>query len=225
MTPVKSYPIGGTCSNGHPWETSAYIKKDGHRFCKVCCYERKKAAWRKKMKQPDRILTPLERFHKRLDKTPGHGRDGTCWIWTAGTTNGGYGVLGVDGGRVRTHRYAWELEHGPIPEGLQVLHKCDNPPCCRPDHLFLGTDADNVADKVAKGRGPDMKFVSTYRLNPAGDRNGMAKLSWSEVRAIRTEYASGGTSYEKLAKKYSINATNIYRIIKNLGWKEGGAGE
>lgn len=129
MTPQEElYPTEQTCRNGHPWKTSAYIKKNGKRFCKVCNYERTKERLRRNIKQPERILTPLERFEKRLDRSPGHGRDGDCWIWTAGTTNGGYGMLAVDGGQVRTHRFAWELENGKIPEGLQVLHHCDNPP-------------------------------------------------------------------------------------------------
>ena len=219
MTPQKSYPIGGTCSKGHPWETSAYIKKDGHRFCKVCCYEKKKEKWRKNMKQPDRILTPLERFQKRLDKTPGNGPQGTCWIWKAGKTNGGYGLIAAGNGNVRTHRFAWELVNGPIPEGLDVLHHCDNPPCCNPDHLFLGTDADNVADKISKGRGPDMKAVSLYRQNPAGERNGMAKLTDKDVLEIRAIFAYGAPPLGELADQFNSSVCNIARIVKRRTWR------
>jgi hypothetical protein len=220
MTPDKSYPIGGTCRNGHPWETSAYIKKDGKRFCKVCNYARKKEKMRQNIKCPDRILTALERFEKRIDKTPGHGRNGDCWIWTALTTNGGYGILVDNYERIRTHRFAWELENGPIPEGMQVLHHCDNPPCCRVSHLFLGTDADNVADKIAKGRGPDMKAVSLYRQNPVGERNGRAILTWEIVRAIRDDRVSLGLSLSVLAKKYDTSVRTVSRIINNKNWKE-----
>jgi hypothetical protein len=219
MTPQKSYPIGGTCSKGHPWETSAYIKKDGHRFCKVCCYEKKKEKWRQNMKQPDRALTPLERFHKRLDKTPGQGPEGTCWVWKGSRYVYGYGSLSVDGRLTRTHRIAWELANGPIPEGMKVLHKCDNPPCCNPEHLFIGTDADNVADKIEKGRGPDMKAVSLYRQNPAGERNGMAKLTDKEVLEIRAIFAYGVTTLQELADQFNSSVCNIARIVKRRTWR------
>lgn len=74
-----------------------------------------------------------------------------CWMWTGGIVHG-YGCWEVDGRRERAHRWAWELFVGPIPEGMHVLHRCDNPPCVNPNHLFLGTQTDNVQDMDAKGR-------------------------------------------------------------------------
>ena len=79
-------------------------------------------------------------------------RSGDCWIWTRERYPSGYGVLTRAGLRVKAHRLAWELTYGPTPDGLLVLHHCDNPPCVRPAHLFLGTQADNVRDMDAKGR-------------------------------------------------------------------------
>lgn len=77
---------------------------------------------------------------------------GDCWVWTRSTADFGYGKIG-DGSRVRgTHVVSWELTNGPVPEGLWVLHRCDNPPCVRPEHLFLGTAADNNQDMIRKGR-------------------------------------------------------------------------
>lgn len=81
------------------------------------------------------------------------GADG-CWVWRRGKTPRGYGKVWRNGRHVYVHRLAYETFVGPIPEGLGVLHRCDNPPCCNPAHLFIGTDADNAADRVAKGRHP-----------------------------------------------------------------------
>lgn len=74
-----------------------------------------------------------------------------CWEWSGLRSARGYGRFGHDSRRA--HRIAWELTFGPVPDGLLVCHTCDNPPCIRPEHLFLGTDADNARDMVAKGRG------------------------------------------------------------------------
>lgn len=80
-----------------------------------------------------------------------------CIEWSRGTDRNGYGVISVNGKNRYTHRYAWELAHGPIPDGLYVLHHCDNPPCGNTAHLFLGTDMDNMADRRAKGRHGNQK--------------------------------------------------------------------
>lgn len=94
---------------------------------------------------------PIEdRLWSRVDKTP----DG-CWVWLGPTNRSGYGEIGRDapsGGTVRVHRLSYQLAYGSIPDGQCVLHRCDNRPCVRPDHLWLGTQSDNNADMVAKGR-------------------------------------------------------------------------
>ncbi len=92
-------------------------------------------------------MTVWERFWAKVNKTEG------CWLWT-GAKQGKYGALTIPGRRepLRAHRLSWELHNGPIPDGLWVLHHCDNPPCVKPEHLFLGDRRDNMLDAAAKGR-------------------------------------------------------------------------
>jgi HNH endonuclease len=96
---------------------------------------------------PPRTLA--ERFWAKVDRSAGP--DG-CWPWTGARFWFGHGAIKIDGRPWGAHRIAWELTNGPIPDGLQANHRCDNPPCCNPAHLFLGTQLDNVRDMDAKGR-------------------------------------------------------------------------
>lgn len=89
---------------------------------------------------------PTDRFWERVLKTQ------SCWVWTGGKRRKGYGCLEWEGKKRGAHRVSWELHFGPVPDGLHVLHRCDNPPCIRPEHLFLGTNLENHADRVAKLR-------------------------------------------------------------------------
>lgn len=135
------------------------------------------------------------RFWAKVDKS------GDCWIWTANCTSGGYGQFQYSYKQPRqAHRVAWELELGPVPIGLDVLHHCDNPPCCRPDHLFLGTDADNVADRTRKGR------------TAKGSQNAGAKLTEQQVLEIRESTATARI----VALKYGICLNHVY-VIRNRG--------
>jgi hypothetical protein len=147
-----------------------------------------------------------DRFWEKVHKTEG------CWLWTAATANYGYGVIGdphKKGGLLRAHRVSWEMAHGPIPPGMDVCHHCDVPACVRPDHLFLGTAADNIADMFAKGRQPD-------RRGEQGKRN---KLTVADVQAIRAAYRPGVVGYKQLARRFGVDRTTIGGIVLRRLWR------
>lgn len=138
---------------------------------------------------------------------------GACAVWTGGTTGFGYGVFAIrEFDLIPAHRYAWQRVNGPIPDKLLVLHKCDNPPCVRVSHLFLGTAKDNTDDMWAKGRG-------SYQGGPHGEAAGLAKLTAEIVRDIRRRYASGGISSIALAAEYGVTSGAILAVVHRRTWK------
>lgn len=135
-----------------------------------------------------------DRFWARVDKT----RD--CWLWTGSRDHRGYGRLqrGERGkGVVKAHRLSYELRHGPIAEGLFVCHRCDNPQCVNPDHLFLGTNADNLADAKAKKRMPGRPLAV-------------------DAAALIAFMDAGGT-YRTAAQHFDIPTSTVYRTLKRHG--------
>lgn len=156
-------------------------------------------------------MTISDRFWKNVDKlgpeqphTPHLGR---CWTWT-GRTARGYGQIRVSFRPDRciyAHRLSWKLHFNILPKDLFVLHRCDNRKCVNPDHLFLGTHADNMADMAAKGRG--VRPV----LRPA------AKLSLAQVENIKVLHA-GGLTQRSLAKQFGVSFQQISRICRGERW-------
>jgi len=147
------------------------------------------------------------RFWAKVDKSSGAD---SCWEWQASLRDKGYGQFCWKGRPLKAHRVAYELAIGQIPEGMCVLHKCDNPGCVNPAHLWLGTIADNNADMTNKGR-----RVSTPQL---GEAHWHARLTTEDVIAIRQEYASGipqGT----IAQKYGVGRNNISMIVTRSNWR------
>jgi len=144
-----------------------------------------------------------DRFNPLIDGTD----SSVCWPFKGTLDNDGYGkfVLEPD---CLAHRVAYRLFIGDIPDGKQVLHKCDNPACCNPRHLFLGTASDNMKDMWAKNRHP----------RPIGEKNNHAKLTKSSVLTIRDMYASGKYHQKDLAKLYHVSQALISAIITRRNW-------
>jgi hypothetical protein len=175
------------------------IRGSAGKYCSISCSV--------KAQHAARAVPLAERFWAKVNKTDG------CWEWTASRGPKGYGYFVRDGTRrpgrrsESAHRVSWEMAHGPIPEGLYVLHKCDNPPCVRPDHLFLGTKADNNRDMHQKGR----------NNQPKGEANRRAKLTEDQVRMIRAARAAG-RPLKPFAKKYGVHHAIIYAVANRRNW-------
>jgi hypothetical protein len=155
-------------------------------------------------------------FLRRVDKTAG------CWLWVGSKDADGYGTLKRQRKSWRAHRLSYELYCGPIPPEIYVLHRCDNPSCVRPDHLFLGTNDDNMRDMVQKGRqaAGDGHWHALYpERTPCGERQGRAKLTEVDVRAIRAAYARGNVRMLELARDYSVSPSNIGAIVRRDTWR------
>jgi hypothetical protein len=182
--------------------------RDGRVFCSVACKQT--------------YHTPAEtRFWRHVRKAEGE----ACWEWTAsrgGTM--GYGRFAADGRNPGSaSRFSWELHYGPIPDGLFVCHHCDNPPCVRPDHLFLGDHRTNAADMVSKNRGHNLPAwikanPNRYRL-PApkpGASNPSAKLTEQNVRDIRAAWPR--ESQNVLARRFGVTQGAIWSVLHHRTW-------
>lgn len=172
-----------------------------------------------------RMIPVHERFLRRMPPGP---FPGVCWEWP-GATHKGYGKIGA--GRrgmapLQVHRVAYEHFVGPIPDGLWVLHRCDNRLCCNPEHLFLGTNLDNVRDMVAKGRQRTVPMFgdrNPMRRHPESVAKGesvhLSKLTDAAVVAIRTRHAAGGVTRRQLAADYGIHVHTVGNVLRRKTWK------
>lgn len=142
----------------------------------------------------------------RIDRSAG---PNGCWIWTRGKTRFGYGDVVFKGKLMKIHRLVWTLTTGPIPPELELCHRCDNPPCCNPNHLFPGTHKENMRDMFRKGR----------RITAIGERAGSAKLTAEKVILLRKLYATGKFSFSSLGTQFGVSKTQARSIVKGRKWK------
>lgn len=148
-----------------------------------------------------------DRFWQRVDR---RGPD-DCWEWKSYINDSGYGVTrGRNNKALRAHRMAYEFTYGPIPDGMFVCHKCDNPACCNPAHLFVGNPRDNVHDMIEKGRASQYSGI-------CGERHGMSKVTSENVREMR-ELSNNGLSYVELSRRYGISDVQVSRIVRRICW-------
>lgn len=167
------------------------------KYCSLACYrggftpERRKAA-----------------FWKKVDQSAG---PDACWPWQGAITSHGYGCFSAGGGRVKgSHKVAYEFSKGPVPAGLQIMHTCDNRPCCNPAHMGLGTLQANMADCHAKGR------------NVRGEKSWSAKLTDDQVREIRRTFkriSHRKSNIPQLARDYGVSIATVSAIVRGSIWR------
>ena len=189
------------CGRGHlTTPVNLYIDHRGTAQCRAC---------RKLLKpKTTRVLSfsQLKAKSKIFWSKVARGGEG-CWLWKAGRSGkGGYGQFTVGYGQIGAHRAAQSLKLGRLVKGM-ACHKCGNPPCCRPGHLYEGTGKSNAADAVQHGK--------TRR----GERSTSAKLTKKGVLKIRRLYSNNGLSLTTLARRYAVSVSNIDAIVRRITWK------
>lgn len=145
----------------------------------------------------------MKRFWDKVQKGP------DCWEWQGFISQDGYGETSYKSKTIRAHRLSWILERGDIPNGLCVLHACDNRKCVNPEHLFLGTREENCQDMRNKNR----------HVIPVGSHNGKSKLSEEQVVSIRQMYANGGWTHRSLGEYFGVNHSTIGFVLRNEAWR------
>lgn len=161
------------------------------RFCSTACFIANRGA-----------DTTVDRFWASVQKTD------KCWLWTSATNKNGYGVLRLSGvkSNVLVHRFSYQIHFGEAPDDKRVCHRCDIRNCVRPDHLFLGTQTDNLRDMYKKDR------------HPKGQDRGHAKLTDEAVQQIRALYQEGRIRQKELARRFGVSQGTVSEIISRKRW-------
>lgn len=158
---------------------------------------------RREMLRRERGGPVAQRFEKYVMPEPNSG----CHIWIGNRPDGRYGRFWVAGNGLLAHRAAWQLFRGPIPDGLAVLHRCDNPPCVNPGHLFLGTFQDNSDDMLSKGR------------SAWGDRCWKARIDMEDAAGVIAMYEAGGSRQSDIAARFGLTQSTVSKIIRGDTWR------
>ncbi len=164
------------------------------------------------MRKAKAIISASERFWAKVDKTE------TCWNWVAYKNPSGYGNFNKTSSRpsrsVLAHRFAWEITNGDIPTGMVLMHKCDNPACVNPDHLCVGTQAENIQDSVAKGRHRrnDTKYL------PSGKNHHFYKVGMKITRDTAYEIRKAEGSHRKIGDRFHVSHSLVSLIKNNKIW-------
>lgn len=194
--------LGFPCKYGHEKETGKNLRYRKGRRCVACdtTHDKNKVCPR------EQNVIVLERFWLKVEKTD------ACWNWIGAKNRKGYGEIRVNSKKFMAHRFIWMQEHGEIPSGMFVCHRCDNPQCVRLDHLFLGTPQENTDDMLLKGRNRCVPKKGSEVYN--------ARLTESQVTEIRLKYASGKYTQMQLAQEYNIpHQGTIANIVNYKIWK------
>ncbi len=152
---------------------------------------------------PEVPIPAQERFWSKLYRS----ETTSCWEFSRGRDECGYGIFSFDRDDFRAHRVCWRIVFGPIENGLHVLHKCDNPPCCNPFHLRLGTHSANMMDMATKRRGTE------------GEKSRMAKFTDKDILEIRKKYVPWKYPTTRIAQEYGVTPSTINFIVRNITWK------
>ena len=203
-------PLARTCERcGTPFSVYPYqVRRGEGRFCRRECFGN------------GLHQSVAERFASKVDKNgpiPAHVPAlGPCWVWAGSRGTGGYGTLHIAGTKrlARAHRVSWELHKGPIPAGLVVMHRCDNPACVNPGHLAVGTRSENMRDMAAKGRQWQQAHPERRRR---GSQSNMAVTTEDTVRIIR-RLGAYGVPVKALSAAFGLSASGIQGILKGTSW-------
>jgi hypothetical protein len=145
----------------------------------------------------------IDRFNVKYEQ-----KSGDCWEWKACIAQSGYGDFHYDRKTINSHRMSWLIFKGNIPSGMHVLHRCDNRRCVNPEHLFLGTNADNIKDMFAKKRNPSRR----------GELSGRAKLCPDDVIEMRKMYYENKLSYGYIASKFNVSKGAARHAVVGINW-------